>query len=57
MWSVTDKSYVIYNRRVGIKAKKKRELDWYYFFSGEDSKFYMEPSTRYYDFDNHNFKR
>lgn len=41
---------------LGLK-RKKRELDWYYFFSGEDSKFYMEPSTRYYDFDNHNFKR
>lgn len=41
---------------LGLERKKK-ELDWYYFFSGEDSKFYMEPSTRYYDFDNHNFKR
>lgn len=38
---------------VGIRSKKERN----YFFSGKDCKFYVKPSTRYYDLDNHNFKR
>lgn len=39
--------------KLELEGKEERN----YFFNWENCKFYVEPSTRYYDLDNHNFKR